>query len=327
MLDLINEARTEAGVEPVVMGSNRAAQVHAEKAIEGCFSGHWGLDGTKPYMRYSLAGGYQFNGENVAGHYVCIRPGQGYASLGSIDRAVKRMMHGFMGSPGHRENILYPTHRKVNLGIVWDRYNIRLVQHFEGDYLEFERLPEFSNGQLKLLGTLRNGATLRTSSRKTDLGVQIFYDPPLQALTRGQLIRAYSYGHGDLVAAVRPPAGDGYEYTSDSFTQCGEVSRDPYNISPDADAPDTPEDSALLHGLAKTLPLFTDCATLPWLRRFTVDYATRQFRRAHGHGAGVGRPRPRIYTVILWAEVGGEAAAVAEFPIFHETEPPDLYYP
>ena len=46
-----------------------AAQLHAESLPESCFSSHWGIDGLKPYMRYSLAGGYQRNGENGNGVY------------------------------------------------------------------------------------------------------------------------------------------------------------------------------------------------------------------------------------------------------------------
>ena len=59
MVELINEARAEAGVPAVTLGDNRAPQIQAESSLENCFSGHWGLDGLKPYMRYSLAGGYQ----------------------------------------------------------------------------------------------------------------------------------------------------------------------------------------------------------------------------------------------------------------------------
>ena len=58
MLELINAERAKVGVSPVVLDDNVAAQMHAESALESCFSSHWGIDGLKPYMRYSLAGGY-----------------------------------------------------------------------------------------------------------------------------------------------------------------------------------------------------------------------------------------------------------------------------
>ena len=73
MLHLINEERKLAGVPPVALGDNIAAQLHAESALTNCFASHWGIDGLKPYMRYSLAGGYQSNSENGSGSDYCIK--------------------------------------------------------------------------------------------------------------------------------------------------------------------------------------------------------------------------------------------------------------
>ena len=77
MLELINAERARAGLNPVILGDNIAAQLHAEAALENCFSSHWGVDGLKPYMRYSLAGGYQSNGENGSGLDYCIKASDG----------------------------------------------------------------------------------------------------------------------------------------------------------------------------------------------------------------------------------------------------------
>jgi len=71
MLELVNDERNVMGLTPLVLGSNVAAQLHAEALSDECFLSHWGLDGLKPYMRYSLAGGYQANAENVAGSSYC----------------------------------------------------------------------------------------------------------------------------------------------------------------------------------------------------------------------------------------------------------------
>ena len=54
MLDVINSERADAGVGSVTLGDNVAAQLQAEAGLENCFTSHWGLDGLKPYMRYSL---------------------------------------------------------------------------------------------------------------------------------------------------------------------------------------------------------------------------------------------------------------------------------
>ena len=34
---------------------------------------------------------------------------------------------------------------------------------------------------------------------------------------------------------------------------------------------------------------------------------------------------PGVYTVRLWANLGGEKGVVAEYSIFHKTKPPDGY--
>ena len=71
MLELVNAERERAGVPAVVLGENAAAQMPAEASLENCSSSHWGPDGLKPYMRYSLAGEYQANGENGHGLNYC----------------------------------------------------------------------------------------------------------------------------------------------------------------------------------------------------------------------------------------------------------------
>ena len=49
------------------VGQQWSAQVHAKTATEGCFIGHWRLDGTTPGMRYDLAGGNLINAERMTG--------------------------------------------------------------------------------------------------------------------------------------------------------------------------------------------------------------------------------------------------------------------
>ena len=132
MLELINDERVSVGLNPVVLGDNVAAQLHAEAALENCFSSHWGIDGLKPYMRYSLAGGYQPNAENVSGLDYCIKATDGYRANGSAEQEIRQAMVGLMDSPGHRDNILRPWHKKVNVGLAWDRYNFKVIPTLRG---------------------------------------------------------------------------------------------------------------------------------------------------------------------------------------------------
>ncbi len=207
MLELINAERARAGLNPVILGDNIAAQLHADAALENCFSSHWGVDGLKPYMRYSLAAGYQSNGENGSGLDYCIKASDRYQSLSSIRQEIRETMAGWMSSSGHRSNILDPSHRKVSIGLAWDRYNAELYQHFEGDYVEYDRLPTIANGSLSLSGTAKNGVRF---GEPGDLGVDIYYDPPPHELTGGQVARTYCYDSGRQVASLREPLTGGY---------------------------------------------------------------------------------------------------------------------
>ena len=66
VLNLINEEREKSNLQPVALGSNQSAQDHAQSMMENNISGHWGLDGMLPYMRYTLAGGQGYVAEMSA---------------------------------------------------------------------------------------------------------------------------------------------------------------------------------------------------------------------------------------------------------------------
>ena len=227
MLELINEERARAGVPPVELGGNNAAQLHAESSLENCVSSHWGIDGLKPYMRYSLAGGYQSNGENGSGSDYCITRKDRYRSIGDIDQEIREMIEGWMDSPGHRRNILDSSHKMVNVGLAWDKYNLKGFQHFEGDYVEYEGLPSIEEETLSLSGLVKNGARLH---EKKDLGIQIFFDLPPHALSRGQVSRTYCYGPGVQVVSLNYPLTGGRFWTETEFSQRYRQCPDPYEI-------------------------------------------------------------------------------------------------
>ena len=200
-------------------------------------------------MRYSLAGGYQANGENGSGLDYCIRAFDGYRANSGIRREIEGAMTGWMNSPGHRRNILDPQHRKVNIGIAWDRYNTAMYQHFEGDYVEYEELPTIVGGVMEFSGRTRNGVRFGGVG---DLGVQLYYDPPPSRLTPGQVARTYCYDGGRPVASFREPLTGGSFWTSDRYTTSYDPCPDPYDVPADAPAPRSPEEADRLWQQAYT---------------------------------------------------------------------------
>ena len=326
MLGLTNEERAKAGVAPVRLGDNPAAQLHADAALDGCYSSHWDRWGLKPNHRYSLAGGTGAESENVYGMAFCVSPRSGYAAIrirGKVAEAVSE----WMGSPGHRRALLNSAHTVLNVGIAYGRYNTVMVQQFESDYVEYRTKPAISpEGRLNMAGTV-NGATLEIGEFSS---VQIAYDPPPKALTRGQLAHTYGLCNPQEIAIVLKPAPAGTHYDDlDGFTKNVTVQCvDPYETSPDRPAPASPGQANWIWESAMLNP--------PVFRQVEVEYviADTLYVTANTFDVSVDlmqlleRHGPGIYTVRLWGlpnhmKGRGSPVVLSEQAIFWKTAPPE----
>ena len=326
MLDLINLERVRAGLDPVLLGNNEAAQIHAEASLSGCFSSHWGSDGLKPYMRYSLAGGYQYNSENASGNSYCIRPSDGLFRTLSIEEEIDQTMQGLMDSPGHRTSILDRWNRRVNIGLAWDEHNFVAVQHFEGDYVDYDKLPVIEDGVLTMEGRVKNGVKLEDDA---DLAVVLLYDPPPRTLTAGQLSRTYCYDTGLPVASLRAPLTGDWYYEEDEVTEVYEVEAcpNPYDMPAGVASPRTVEEaqelfdqayetSQRLKPLSATIKMIT---ALEWTVRpegFAVTANLGDLLAEHGEG---------VYTVLVFGAIRGEELVISQYSIFHDIIPTNAY--
>ena len=328
MLQLINTHRAEAGTEPLVLGDNVAAQLHAETAKGNCISSHWGIDGLKSVMRYSLAGGYQSNSENVNGLDYCYTSQSGVKEIGSIEQEIEDAVDGLMASAGHRETILTPEYRMLNVGLAWDRYILWVVQVFEGDYVEYSDLPAITDGVLTLTGTVKNGVSFLGSG---DLIVGIFYDPPPALLTRGQIARTYCSRQGPAVAFLRRPIPENRRYTEDEFTRSYAPCLDPHDVPADTPPPRSPGEAVDLwraaYEASKARPATT--ITRPWVTAtewiaqdsdFSVKADLSEVIADHGAG---------VYTILVWGWLPetSKRILISEYSIFHDVTVPDTYDP
>ena len=202
MLRQTNQHRAEAGAPPVRMGTNPAAQIHAEEALKGCYTAHWDRWGMKPNHRYTLTSGTGADGENASGISYCVRPNDNYAPNDPMETEVTKTMQGWMDSPGHSRNLLNPAHTVLNIGIAWDKYKTNMVQQFSSDYVYYQVRPTIStDGILKLSGQV-SGATLQIDD---SVNIQIRWDPPLKPLTQGQLANTYALCNPRQVGYVVEP--------------------------------------------------------------------------------------------------------------------------
>ena len=311
MLELINEERRKAGVSPVELGDNHAAQTHAEDMLEGCYRSHWNLEGIQSGIRYSLAGGYQANRENVIGTNYCRKSGL------TVDpnEKVQTHMDGWMGSPGHRDAILDLAYRKVIIGLAWNAHQMYSVLQFEGDYIEYSILPTIGeDGIFTIEGSLYNGAGFYGT---TDLRIAISHYPPPAPLTVGQLARVYGGTLGLRAANLRPPPAPGNHYTAHERVRVREYGRSPHDISPDLPAPRSSGESHDLWLEGKLAPKKEMEVTthLVTASRWDVDTDTGGFRVVADISKVLDHYGPGVYNVIVWGLIDGKLDLVSEYSI------------
>ena len=232
-------------------------------------------------MRYSLAGGYQSNAENVSGYRHCLtdeeRPS--YRPIQSTESELRRHMDGYMASEGHKENILYPWHRNVNLGLVWDTHQMWTVQHFEGDYVDCNVPPTIQGTTLSL------NCTVSEVHPSQSLAQAIHYDTPPYALTQGQIARTFGYRLGKRVALLRQSAPAGSYYPSEEATITYSSGCTPYDVDPTEPAPTSPTEATSLYNEAKLCTPTEETITVPWIDgEESLSGATISL--SHDHRAG-----------------------------------------
>jgi uncharacterized protein YkwD len=103
VVDLINLERGEANLDTLQIDSqlSQAAQLHTESMVTDDFFSHYGVDGSSPFERIQDTG-YQYTtaAENIAAGY----------------QTPEAVVEAWMGSAGHRANILNPDLTEIGVG-------------------------------------------------------------------------------------------------------------------------------------------------------------------------------------------------------------------
>ncbi|MCH9037154.1 MAG: hypothetical protein IH860_07560 [Chloroflexi bacterium] len=215
---------------------------------------------------------------------------------------LKETQDGLMESPGHRRNILNKWHKKVNIGIAFNESAVSVVQQFEGDYIEFTKLPSIENGVLSFSGSTRGGFLLK--------GVQVWYDQAPHSLTRGQLGSTHCSTSGTPIVFLRPPPPPSSYYPEDESSYTWGRCPDPYGISPDTPPPE-PSSSPPFR-----VTLSDASGVIPWVdaeiwaesgATFSVEADISQHIAEHGDG---------VYTVRIWGENGPDSLPLTNYSVF-----------
>jgi uncharacterized protein YkwD len=210
-LERINEDRESFGLLPVELGSNTAAQMHAEDVFKTGKISHWMTNGEKPYMTYTRTGGTGSVFQNVAvggypNYQSCLldlsRDCKKFDPLESIDTLEYEMVYNDVEccDDGHKYNIVDVHHDHVSIGLAYNDYFLVIVQNFENNYIDLER-PIFNDFDNQ--GTLVN-ITGDLSEDYRIFGITISYDElPTQSVYALNKDKDH-YDSGELVAVVQP---------------------------------------------------------------------------------------------------------------------------
>ncbi len=310
MLDLINRERTSRGLEAVALAYNEGAQLHAEDLVENRYMSHWNLRGETPSMRHTWAGGHDYSAENLSLRVVLDAPA-GFCAPPVSEQALDGVMAGLMDSPGHRDNILRPHHREVNIGIANSCHAMAVAQVFEGEYVRFSLPPELAGGRLAMAGQVASAVHLNDRTN-----VVVTWDPPLADYTRGQVSQTYCHSPGRPVAYIRRPLPSGFYWLEEESREMDwERCPAPWDADPNLQLP---QDRAVIDQLSQRIRdgflirKKVDVALVTadiWQAEagwFRIEADLIRVIQTHG---------PGIYSMILWGEVDGESVALTTYAI------------
>ena len=310
MLELINRERSLRGLESVVMAYNEGAQLHAEDLAENRYMSHWNLRGETPAMRHTWAGGHDYSVENLSFRSIADAPA-GFCAPPVSEQVLNDAMAGLMDSPGHRDNILRPYHREVNIGIANSCQAMVVAQVFEGEYVRFSLSPELVGGRLAMAGQVTPEVNLNDRTN-----VVVNWDPPLADYTRGQVSQTFCYSPGRPVAYIPRPLPDGFYWLEgESREMDWEHCPAPWDANPNLQLPGNEAEIDQLRQqirdgflIRKRVDVALVTADIWQVEAdsFRIEADLNQVIQTHG---------PGIYSMVLWGDVDGESVALTEYAI------------
>lgn len=300
ILDAINDMRNDAGLDAISLGNNNAAQIHAEDMFEGCFMSHWGTTGLKPYMRYSLAGGYNTNTEVILNTYECL----GGKPVLDGSEAVEMIT----SNPAYQRILLDPHNELVNIGEVGGHV---VVLQFEHGKTTFSKLPNIKNGVLSF--------TMMSEDFKGHI-VKVYYDEPPINLSTGQLSYTECYDDGIPIASIRLGSIDSTLPANEqlnTIVACTDPTKHPSSLP----APTTLHDAEKNRLNAKTTST-TKSYIVPWLIAYTWNDSDNSFIVEGNIAHILDEYGDGVYTVRIFGWSDGTLVPASAYSIFHGVPEP-----
>ena len=186
-LGLLNQARKNRGLEPLLLINNSVAQDQAVNLGKNKIKTYLGANGFKPYMRHTVKGNYNHMQENFA---VNFKPDTDVQK--NINLAVSQMLNNdSKNNLYNRNNILSKYHQEVYIGLYQDGKAFSIVLDFSSAGIKWDRPILYRDDLIAVAGT-------------SDIGLldhlEVYFDPVPQKLNKS----SYELGddRGTLMAYI-----------------------------------------------------------------------------------------------------------------------------
>ncbi len=192
LFERLNRERRAAGAAPVaydLLGA-RVGDAFCLDAAASRTSGHWDTAGRPPYLRWAIAGGVDYHGENFSS---LTRTGakvdESEASRLLLD-AHGQMMAERPPDDGHRRTVLDPEWTHVGIGAAVVGGEFRMVEEFSrrvAVWVEVPRAPVPAGTRAPFAVKLPDGWTLAS--------LEVGYEPAARPMSREEIRRRRSYAY------------------------------------------------------------------------------------------------------------------------------------
>jgi uncharacterized protein YkwD len=192
LFERLNRERRAAGAAPVsydLLGASVGDAFCLDAATSGT-SGHWDTAGRPPYLRWALAGGVDYQGENFSS---LTRTG-GEVEVSEVSRllldAHGQMMAERPPDDGHRRTVLDPTWTHVGIGAAVAGGEFRMVEEYSRrvvEWVEVPRAPVPVRARAPFAVKLPPGWAL--------VSLDVAYEPAPRPMSREEIRRRGSYAY------------------------------------------------------------------------------------------------------------------------------------
>ena len=212
LLNQVNFERAEAGVRPLKLDSLACtvAEKHATEMARHNFISHWGLDGRKPYHRYSFAGGVEAIQENDGAIDTSTPIPSADVPIHLL--SMHRSMHDEVPpDDGHRKAILNPVHTHVGFGYADYGFCLRLCELYVARYVAIDPYAMVTSPRNRIV---LSGRLLEPTYSLES--IDVFYEPLPTPPDRAWLRIPRSYGLPPERESLLPKLGPTYFYKDGS---------------------------------------------------------------------------------------------------------------